>query len=834
MDPIALQPHSKLRDSRAAAAAAAAAAAVPDIRAGLLAGLLADTQAVMQSNRRPAHRTVHPLTPTGVAKSVDRHVKRLREHRREMKGRERERALKKKSFSILRREAGWNSRKSKAVNTSRRTGYMSKKYEDHSARYKQQHSDQSARNYKQQSRWQSIKRRPRLTTGSSMSSTFKGEFALALGRAKQFAQSVKSARFGSDAFVPSSPWDPAFTNRSPKKSSKLVPRINIRETRAEAAGNGITSGKSTMRVSRKRMTKLLQTISDLQQRVSELETENRRLRSLNQGARGRADAKEARDSNTGRRSKKRVSSRGRSSAANKIAQSLTQSLSLVVGNARKLRSRDSSRQQPSRHSSSRGVDSAAVAEKTAASVEKLATGAQDDSTAPSDYDEWEQSSSDEMVQTSDGERRARMGFNLDLSRVNLKGARALADITDQNTDPAASFEITDSGTYRQGNFSLNKHGIRVETGARSAAGGLKSSTRRTGISSDDLVVLRVLGRGSSAVVYKCFNTAKHEYVALKVINIFEQEKRRQLAKELRTLTSTASMKNPFLIGFYGAYFEEGSISLVLEYMDNGSLQDLIERTGRGLPERLIVHIAKQVLQGLSVLHSSKLIHRDLKPANILLDTKGRCKISDFGILANVKDSQDSMELSECKTFVGTLYYMSPERLEGKKYSYGSDIWAFGLTILACAIGRHPITSKDHLDLMSKFKCLPKIIESHAAMRNVTPVFADFLTRCVDMDPGNRPSCTALLEHRFVASVSPAVTSAAALRDSPHWFNESDEGRPDAKDLARICDKYVRKQPKSMSGLPEKALQSLKSSFSLSEKALTIIFQKRKGKYLLST
>jgi serine/threonine protein kinase len=69
------------------------------------------------------------------------------------------------------------------------------------------------------------------------------------------------------------------------------------------------------------------------------------------------------------------------------------------------------------------------------------------------------------------------------------------------------------------------------------------------------------------------------------------------------------------------------------------------------------------------------VHRDIKPANILVDVNGTVKIADFGILAELANTQ-----AKCKTFVGTALYMSPERIQSQEYSYASDVWSLGLTV----------------------------------------------------------------------------------------------------------------------------------------------------------
>ena len=85
------------------------------------------------------------------------------------------------------------------------------------------------------------------------------------------------------------------------------------------------------------------------------------------------------------------------------------------------------------------------------------------------------------------------------------------------------------------------------------------------------------------------------------------------------------------------------------------------------------------------LHTTKhQMHRDIKPENILLNSEGQLKLTDFGISKQLEKTY-----AITNTFVGTLIYMSPERMGGKNYSYSSDIWSLGLVILELACGKHP-------------------------------------------------------------------------------------------------------------------------------------------------
>jgi serine/threonine protein kinase len=104
---------------------------------------------------------------------------------------------------------------------------------------------------------------------------------------------------------------------------------------------------------------------------------------------------------------------------------------------------------------------------------------------------------------------------------------------------------------------------------------------------------------------------------------------------------------------YGAFLKDGLVHIALEYMDGGSLADVIKEVGR-IPESIIGMIAIHILKGLDYLHKTmKVTHRDIKPSNILLNKKGSVKIADFGVSGKIADTFDCMS-----TWVGTVTYMS--------------------------------------------------------------------------------------------------------------------------------------------------------------------------------
>merc|ERR1719261_1871800 len=97
---------------------------------------------------------------------------------------------------------------------------------------------------------------------------------------------------------------------------------------------------------------------------------------------------------------------------------------------------------------------------------------------------------------------------------------------------------------------------------------------------------------------------------------------------------------------------------------------------RGVPESVLAPVTKAVLKGLDYLHTKRhLVHRDLKPGNLLFANDGKVKITDFGVSQELESTK-----GDAGSFVGTVTYMAPERLQGEKYQYGVDIWALGITL----------------------------------------------------------------------------------------------------------------------------------------------------------
>lgn len=317
---------------------------------------------------------------------------------------------------------------------------------------------------------------------------------------------------------------------------------------------------------------------------------------------------------------------------------------------------------------------------------------------------------------------------------------------------------------------------------------------------EDFIELAALGTGSSGCVMEALHLPTMSLVALKMLPVYNKEKRMAVARELQILYRNLAEMNLVsdayrsdmlnqrskdenrakdaleggddedenelheekggeeedmtmgrpkrcenLLSFLGAYTDSksGMINLVIEYMDGGSLEDLVQ-VGGCQDELILADIARQTLMGLSYLHSYKSVHRDIKPANILCSSNGVIKIADFGI-SIVLDNTAGF----AQSFVGTVCYMSPERITGESYSFSSDIWSFGLTILAVAKGRFPI---EESALKGGYWGMIKAICDESPPEpgpNFSPVFASFISRCLQKKPSDRATIDELLRHDFL-------------------------------------------------------------------------------------
>lgn len=228
-----------------------------------------------------------------------------------------------------------------------------------------------------------------------------------------------------------------------------------------------------------------------------------------------------------------------------------------------------------------------------------------------------------------------------------------------------------------------------------------------------------------------------------IVLVDDIELREKILMEIKTLFACQS---PYIVTYYGAFYTEGKLHLILEYMDVGTLDSLLKKAGGKVSEVVLKYTTYQILKGLKYLHKDiRIIHRDIKPGNILVNSKGEIKISDLGICGAINTTLD-----ERQTFVGTSIYMSPERLGGESYSVKTDIWSLGMLLLEFSESKNPLEISDS---SSFFEILAKVMNfSLPQLNNVkTKDFMEFIELSTKSNPKERADVMQLLELPFVKS-----------------------------------------------------------------------------------
>ncbi|KAM3524877.1 hypothetical protein NHJ13051_004291 [Beauveria bassiana] len=252
-------------------------------------------------------------------------------------------------------------------------------------------------------------------------------------------------------------------------------------------------------------------------------------------------------------------------------------------------------------------------------------------------------------------------------------------------------------------------------------------------------------------------------MAMKEIRLeLDDAKFTTILKELVILHECVS---PYIIDFYGAFYQEGAVYMCIEYMDGGSIDKLYRG---GIPEGVLRKITNASVHGLKSLKDDhNIIHRDVKPTNILVNTRGQVKICDFGVSGN-------LVASIAKTNIGCQSYMAPERISGGalaqsgnpdgSYSVQSDVWSLGLTIIECAMGRYPYPPEVSSTIFGQLNAIVDGEPPTLPGEGYSDTAHDFVKGCTNKVPLKRPTYAAMLKHPWLSSLSKPVTIAEEAED----------------------------------------------------------------------
>jgi p21-activated kinase 1 len=263
--------------------------------------------------------------------------------------------------------------------------------------------------------------------------------------------------------------------------------------------------------------------------------------------------------------------------------------------------------------------------------------------------------------------------------------------------------------------------------------------------------LSKIGQGASGGVFTAFQVGSNQSVAIKQMNLEQQPKKELIINEILVMKES---KHKNIVNFIDSYLHRGDLWVVMEYMEGGSLTDVV--TYNMMTEGQIGAVCRETLRGLEHLHSKGVIHRDIKSDNVLLSLKGEIKVTDFGYCAQISESN-----AKRTTMVGTPYWMAPEVVSRKEYGPKIDVWSLGIMAIEMIEGEPPYLNE------SQIRALYLIVTNGTPELkdpdSLTPCFREFLNWSLQVDVDKRASAVELLEHEFISLADNVKTLAPLVK-----------------------------------------------------------------------
>jgi len=270
-------------------------------------------------------------------------------------------------------------------------------------------------------------------------------------------------------------------------------------------------------------------------------------------------------------------------------------------------------------------------------------------------------------------------------------------------------------------------------------------------------VVALIGKGGMGEVYRADDLRLGHTVALKFLPEQVKQSGAALARFHREVRIARQVSHPNVCRVFDIGETADMPFLSMEYVDGEDLSSLLHRIGR-LPQDKAIDIARQLCAGLAAAHELGVLHRDLKPANVMLDRRGKVRITDFGLagLAGAGDHDSSS---------GTPAYMAPEQIAGKEVTVQSDIYSLGLVLYEIFTGKRAFEAGTLAELVQlRQRSTPtsptKLVEG------LDPLVERVILRCLETDQGSRPASALQVAAALPGGDPLAAALAAGETPSP--------------------------------------------------------------------
>jgi len=276
-------------------------------------------------------------------------------------------------------------------------------------------------------------------------------------------------------------------------------------------------------------------------------------------------------------------------------------------------------------------------------------------------------------------------------------------------------------------------------------------------------IIQVLGRGGMGIVYRAYEINLERYVAIKFLKneIFDNPNMRERFK--REAKNQAKMNHQNIVTVYGFLDYEGTLGIVMEYVEGNSLDKIIF-SKRRLHMDDVIYLMKQILDAVGYAHAKGFIHRDIKPSNIIITKDGMAKIMDFGISKSIFDDSS---VTRTGAKVGTPFYMSPEQIKGQNVTFKTDIYALGCTLYEMITGDPPFMGDSEFEVLEAHtKKEPPLI--HKKFPDIPPIVDDIVRKALAKNSDDRYNdCrefySAIIKFEKLKTYSPAGAAFATSK-----------------------------------------------------------------------